>query len=92
LFVKFLKTQPVLTRKTNIEMSENYDSDENLNEIDDDEIELDDDDLDEEDLEDSESMLEPQVKYLIYKDLYLNFWKSINLTQNIRNHLNLIHI
>ena len=46
-------------------MSENYDSDENMNEIDDDEIELDDDDLDEEDLEDSESMLEPQVKYLI---------------------------
>ena len=73
-------------------MSENYDSDENMNEIDDDEIELDDDDLDEEDIEDSESMLEPQVKYLIYKDLYLNFWKSINLTQNIRNHLNLIHI
>ena len=71
-------------------MSENYDSDENMNEIDDDEIELDDDDLDEEDLEDSESMLEPQVKYLIYKDFYLNFCKSINLTQHIRNHLNLI--
>ena len=45
-------------------MSENYDSDENMNERDDDEIELDDDDLDE-DLEDNESMLEPQVKYLI---------------------------
>ena len=41
-------------------MSENYDSDENMNERHDDEIEL-----DEEDLEDSESMLEPQVKYLI---------------------------
>ena len=48
-------------------MSENYDSDENMNENDDDEIELDDDDLDEEDLEDSESMLEPQVKCLICK-------------------------
>jgi hypothetical protein len=54
-------------------MSENYDSDENMNENDDDEIELDDDDLDEEDLEDNESMLEPQVKYSINKDLYFIF-------------------
>ena len=47
-------------KSKHIEMNENYDSDENVNEIDNDEIELDDDDLDE-DLEDSESMLEPQV-------------------------------
>ena len=52
-------------KNKHIEMSENYDSDENMNEIDGDEIELDDED--EEDLEDSESMLEPQVKCLIYK-------------------------
>ena len=51
-------------------MNENYDSDENVNEIDNDEIELDDDDLDE-DLEDSESMLEPQVN--------INYKKICNL-------------
>lgn len=44
-------------------MSENYDSDENMNEIDDDEIELDDDELDEEFDRDNESLLEPQVRH-----------------------------
>ena len=52
-------------------MNENYDSDENVNEIDNDEIELDDDDLDE-DLEDSESMLEPQVN-INYKKIFTLF-------------------
>ena len=73
-------------------MNENYDSDENVNEIDNDEIELDDDDLDE-DLEDSESMLEPQVniKYIKIFALHI-FLEYMNLTQNIRNHWNLVHV
>ena len=41
-------------------MSEIYESDENMNDLDEDEIELDDDDLDDE-LDDNESLLEPQV-------------------------------
>ena len=71
MFVKICgKTTGFDEKNKHIEMSENYDSDENMNEIDDDEIELDDDDL-EEDLEDGESMLEPQVQ-----DFYLYIWIS----------------
>ena len=68
------KTTGFEGKNKHIEMSENYDSDENVNEIDNDEIELDDDDLDE-DLEDSESMLEPQVniKYIKIFTLHI-FW------------------
>lgn len=63
-------------------MNENYDSDENVNEIDNDEIELDDDDLDE-DLEDSESMLEPQVNIKYIKIFTLHIFGNPSIWHRI---------